>query len=176
MLGKILRITRDGAIPASNPFQGANSGRCNVTGITTVGNWCQETFASGLRNPFRISFDPNAAATRFFINDVGQNTWEEIDEGLAGADYGWNVREGHQANGSTREPARRDDNHFRLRARLQLGRRPVTITGGASRSLRSMTAVFSARFGKDFQTGTNGSGGYNGQRICDGFLMAKWSR
>ena len=40
-------------------------------------------------------------ATRFFINDVGQNTWEEIDNGQAGADYGWNVREGHCANGST---------------------------------------------------------------------------
>ena len=65
MLGKILRITRDGAIPASNPFQGAGTGRCNVTGSTTSGNWCQETFASGLRNPFRISFDSNAANTRF---------------------------------------------------------------------------------------------------------------
>ena len=51
----------------------------------------------GLRNPFRIAFDPNAAGTRFFINDVGQNTWEEVDLGQAGADYGWNVREGHCA-------------------------------------------------------------------------------
>jgi len=101
MLGKILRITRDGAIPAGNPYQGANSGRCNVTGTTTNGNWCQETFASGLRNPFRIAFDSNAAGTRFFINDVGQGVWEEIDEGLLGADYGWNAREGHCANNST---------------------------------------------------------------------------
>jgi glucose/arabinose dehydrogenase len=101
LLGKILRITRDGAIPSGNPFQGSNSGRCNTTGITTPGNWCQETLASGLRNPFRIAFDPNAANTRFFINDVGQGAWEEIDEGIAGADYGWNIREGHCANGST---------------------------------------------------------------------------
>ncbi len=98
MLGKILRITRDGAIPASNPFQGADSGRCNVAGSTTPGNWCQETFASGLRNPFRISFDSNAANTRFFVNDVGQNAWEEIDEGINGADYGWNLCEGNQDN------------------------------------------------------------------------------
>lgn len=41
MVGKILRITRDGAIPASNPFQGSDSGRCNITGSTTSGNWCQ---------------------------------------------------------------------------------------------------------------------------------------
>jgi PKD repeat protein len=60
-----------------------------------VGSTCQEIFAMGLRNPFRIAFDPNAAATRFFINDVGQNIWEEIDLGARGADYGWNLREGH---------------------------------------------------------------------------------
>ena len=101
LLGKILRITSGGAIPATNPYQGANSRRCNVAGSTTAGNWCQETFASGLRNPFRISFDSNAPATRFFINDVGQNVWEEIDEGIAGADYGWNQREGRCANDST---------------------------------------------------------------------------
>ena len=65
------------------------------------GQICQETFAWGLRNPFRIAFDPNAAGTRFYINDVGQNAWEEIDLGAAGADYGWNVREGHCATGST---------------------------------------------------------------------------
>jgi PKD repeat protein len=58
-------------------------------------------FAWGLRNPFRFAFDPNAAGTRFFINDVGQNQWEEIDAGQIGVDYGWNVREGHCANGST---------------------------------------------------------------------------
>ncbi|MBA2736960.1 MAG: PQQ-dependent sugar dehydrogenase, partial [Pyrinomonadaceae bacterium] len=98
MLGKILRITRDGGIPASNPFQGAGSGRCNTAGSTTPGNWCQEIFATGLRNPFRISFDSNAAGTRFFINDVGQNAWEEIDEGIAGADYGWNQCEGNHDN------------------------------------------------------------------------------
>src|SRR5262245_3459366 len=101
LLGKILRIARDGSIPPSNPFLGPNSARCNTTGITTPGNSCQETFATGLRNPFRLAFDPNAAETRFFINDVGQGAWEEIDEGRPGADYGWNVREGPCANNST---------------------------------------------------------------------------
>jgi glucose/arabinose dehydrogenase len=101
LLGKILRITRDGAIPSTNPFRGTDSARCNVTGRTDPGKKCQETFGWGLRNPFRFAFDPNAAATRFLINDVGQNIWEEIDLGQAGADYGWNVREGHCANNST---------------------------------------------------------------------------
>ncbi|MDX6647480.1 MAG: hypothetical protein QOK40_3207, partial [Miltoncostaeaceae bacterium] len=98
--GKILRITRTGGIPADNPFRGADSARCNVDGRTTADRKCQETFAWGLRNPYRIAFDPNAADTRFFINDVGQGIWEEIDLGAAGADYGWNVREGHCKNNS----------------------------------------------------------------------------
>ncbi|HVE91528.1 MAG TPA: PQQ-dependent sugar dehydrogenase [Actinomycetota bacterium] len=101
LTGKVLRITRDGGIPAGNPFLGTDSSRCNVTGRTTAGRKCQETFAWGLRNPFRMAFDPNAASTRFHINDVGQNAWEEIDLGTPGADYGWNVREGFCANGST---------------------------------------------------------------------------
>ncbi len=101
LLGKILRITDSGAIPSTNPYLGSDSSRCNASGGTTPGRRCQETFASGLRNPFRIAFDSNASGTRFFINDVGQNTWEEISEGVSGADYGWNVREGFCANGST---------------------------------------------------------------------------
>ena len=101
LLGKILRITTTGGIPSANPFRGSDSVRCNTTGRANPGQKCQETFAWGLRNPFRIAFDPNASGTRFFINDVGQNRWEEIDEGKAGADYGWNAREGHCVTGST---------------------------------------------------------------------------
>ncbi len=101
LLGKVLRITRDGGIPSTNPFQGTNSARCNVNGRTTLGKNCRETFARGFRNPFRMAFDPNAAGTRFYVNDVGGRVWEEIDRGKAGADYGWNVREGHCATGSS---------------------------------------------------------------------------
>jgi len=100
LVGKILRIDRDGNVPATNPFLGAGTARCNAGNIA-AGLICQETFAWGLRNPFRIAFDPNSPTTRFFINDVGQNHWEEIDLGVAGADYGWNAREGHCVNGST---------------------------------------------------------------------------
>lgn len=101
LTGKILRITLDGNIPPSNPFQGAGTARCNEDGGTTPGNKCQETFAWGLRNPFRIAMDPNAAGTRFFINDVGQNNREEIDEGQSGVDYGWNCREGTRTNSTS---------------------------------------------------------------------------
>ena len=101
LTGKILRVTRTGGVPPGNPFTGAGTGVCAVTGATTAGNHCQETFAWGLRNPFRFSMDANAVGTRFFINDVGQNTWEEVDEGKAGADYGWNCREGAHVNSAT---------------------------------------------------------------------------
>lgn len=100
LTGKILRVTRDGGIPAGNPFTGSDSGVCAVNGRTTA-TYCRETYAWGLRNPFRFAFDPNASETKVYVNDVGQGTWEEIDNLVAGADYGWNVREGGCANGST---------------------------------------------------------------------------
>jgi glucose/arabinose dehydrogenase len=94
--GKILRIMPDGGIPAGNPFQDSGTVRCNSTGLASGGEICQEIFATGLRNPFRIAFDPNDTdgAQRFYINDVGGGAWEEINNGAPDADYGWNVREG----------------------------------------------------------------------------------
>jgi glucose/arabinose dehydrogenase len=101
LTGKLLRITEDGGIPASNPFQGAGTARCNVTGGTTAGSKCQETYAWGFRNPFRFAADPNDPGTRIFIDDVGQSAWEEIDIVQAGADYGWNCREGSHTNNTS---------------------------------------------------------------------------
>jgi glucose/arabinose dehydrogenase len=101
LLGKVLRIDRNGNVPPDNPFTGAGTARCATTGRTTAGLVCQETYAWGLRNPYRVAFDPNSPTPRLHINDVGQATWEEVDLGSPGADYGWNVREGHCATGST---------------------------------------------------------------------------
>ena len=100
LVGKILRITPTGGIPVDNPFTGPDSGRCNTAGTTTAAK-CQETYLWGFRNPFRIAVDPNATGTKLYVNDTGEATWEEIDLAQAGADYGWNVREGFCATGST---------------------------------------------------------------------------
>lgn len=79
-LGKLLRINPDGSIPTDNPFFSS----------TTEIN--RAIWALGLRNPFNFSFDPGSGT--LFINDVGQNTWEEINEGIRGANYGWPTTEG----------------------------------------------------------------------------------
>jgi glucose/arabinose dehydrogenase len=83
-LGKLLRINSDGTIPTDNPFYGSTTG-------TSRSIW-----ALGLRNPFTFGVHPNSG--RIFIDDVGESTWEEIDDGLAGANYGWPNSEGPTSN------------------------------------------------------------------------------
>jgi glucose/arabinose dehydrogenase len=97
LLGKILRINSDGTIPSDNPtsFPGiAGSPSPPNTAIWSV----------GLRNPFTFAFQPGTG--RMFINDVGQNTWEEINDGIAGSNYGWSICEGACAppNSNLRDP------------------------------------------------------------------------
>jgi glucose/arabinose dehydrogenase len=79
-LGKILRINKDGSIPTSNPFFGSTTGSNRAI------------WALGLRNPFTFAFRPGSG--ELFINDVGQSTWEEINLGQGGANYGWPTTEG----------------------------------------------------------------------------------
>lgn len=89
-LGKILRINSDGSIPQSNPFYNSASGVNRAI------------WALGLRNPFAFTFQPGTG--RMFINDVGWNTWEEINQGVAGANYGWPNAEGPSNNQAYRNP------------------------------------------------------------------------
>jgi glucose/arabinose dehydrogenase len=77
--GKILRIRRDGTIPTDNPFFGQAGRRWQI-------------WAWGLRNPFRMSIDSQNGD--LFIADVGENTWEEIDLGEPGGDFGYPCLEG----------------------------------------------------------------------------------
>lgn len=77
--GKLLRLNLDGSIPASNPFVGVPGAR-------------GEIWQKGLRNPFRFTLQPGTQQP--FIDDVGENLWEEIDRGAPGADFGWPNYEG----------------------------------------------------------------------------------
>jgi len=90
LLGKILRINSDGTIPTDNPFFNSASGNNRAI------------WALGLRNPFTFAFQPGT--TRLFINDVGQSTWEEINDGIAGSNYGWPTTEGPTSNPAFRSP------------------------------------------------------------------------
>jgi len=85
LLGKILRINPDGTIPGDNPttFQG-------IVGSPSGNN--RAIWSLGLRNPYTFTFQPGTG--RMFINDVGQNTFEEINDGIAGSNYGWATCEG----------------------------------------------------------------------------------
>lgn len=107
LLGKVLRLTDSGGIPPSNPYTGQGSSRCGENGVpppnSPPGTMCREVYAVGLRNPFRFAFDPDATGVRFFINDVGEFTWEEVSEGEVRADYGWPVMEGPCVKGSISE-------------------------------------------------------------------------
>jgi glucose/arabinose dehydrogenase len=97
--GKILRINRDGTIPADNPHgTAACRGSWGPPGAVKV---CGEIWADGLRNPFRLGFDAAAPGAKFRINDVGDQTWEEVDDAVAGAHYGWPCREGPDPHASS---------------------------------------------------------------------------
>jgi glucose/arabinose dehydrogenase len=91
-LGKVLRISSTGSIPIDNPFFNQTTGDNRAIWVL------------GLRNPFTFSFQ--TVSSRVFINDVGENTWEEINDGIAGSNYGWPNCEGfcNPPNSNFRDP------------------------------------------------------------------------
>jgi putative heme-binding domain-containing protein len=90
--GKMLRINPDGSIPDDNPFTSKTTGKYRAV------------WALGLRNPFTFAVQPETG--RLFINDVG-GVAEEINEGVAGANYGWPTVE----HGPTTDPRFRGPIH-----------------------------------------------------------------
>ena len=92
LLGKLIRIDVDPvhgtyAVPSDNPFL-SNPGVKN------------EIWALGLRNPWKISFDPQTGD--LFIADVGQGSLEEVNfqpaSSSGGENYGWSDMEGTECN------------------------------------------------------------------------------
>lgn len=92
MLGKLLRIQVGASgtytVPADNPFMGNPAYR-------------PEIWATGLRNPWKFSFDP--ATGDLYIADVGQDAQEEVNHqpaGVGGQNYGWPILEGDTCSGA----------------------------------------------------------------------------
>ncbi len=82
LAGKILRLRPDGSIPADNPFPGS------------------AVYALGLRNPQGLAWD---GAGRLLAADLVPGPHDEINEIVAGGNYGWPA-----ASGMARDPRYRD--------------------------------------------------------------------
>lgn len=98
LLGSILRIDVDKkadgknyAVPADNPFVDRAKAK-------------PEIFAYGVRNVWRLSFDPKTGT--LYAGDVGQDLWEEVNIIKKGGNYGWSVREGTRNFGNRPETAK----------------------------------------------------------------------
>lgn len=84
------------SVPADNPFVGATAFNGEPVDERKVRS---EFWAVGLRNPWRMAFDP--ATGSLWCADVGQDRYEEVNLITRGGNYGWNFREGkHGFRGS----------------------------------------------------------------------------
>ncbi|MFC5831834.1 PQQ-dependent sugar dehydrogenase [Nonomuraea insulae] len=81
--GKILRITPTGGVPSGNPFAGSR------------------VWSYGHRNVQGLAWDSQG---RMYASEFGQNTWDEINQIVAGGNYGWPTCEGRCGNASFRDP------------------------------------------------------------------------
>ncbi|NJP88308.1 oxidoreductase [Nonomuraea sp. FMUSA5-5] len=81
--GKILRMTPTGGVPSGNPFPGSR------------------VWSYGHRNVQGLAWD---AQGRMYATEFGQNTWDEVNQIVAGRNYGWPTCEGTCSNTSFRNP------------------------------------------------------------------------
>lgn len=88
--GKIFRINPDGSIPTDNPLYNQASGKYRAI------------WAIGFRNPYTFAVQPGTG--RIFVNDVGRHAYEEINDIIKGANYGWPATEGPTKNSAYESP------------------------------------------------------------------------
>lgn len=125
-LGKVLRLDVSGEkgykVPAANPYQNEKDVHPLIV-------------ASGLRNPWRCSFDRKTG--EFWIADVGQNAWEEINvvslKEIDKKNFGWRLREGDIATPSKSVGGDAPSNHVEPVYVYKHGNGPtegLSVTGG----------------------------------------------
>ncbi len=151
LFGKVLRINADGSIPTDNPFYDETTGKNRAI------------YARGFRNPFDLAVEPGTGG-RIYINDVGEQTWEEINDLKAGANYGWPRHEGFQGGSGFTRPV------FAYRHDSLKNTPPATsgcaITGGA---FYHAPAGASAPFAAEYE------GDYLFADLCNGWISSSIS-
>jgi len=88
--GKILRLNADGSIPPDNPFFTQTAGKYRAI------------WAYGVRNSFGLALQRETG--RMFFTDVGASAFEEVNELVRGANYGWPQAEGFSTNTAFKNP------------------------------------------------------------------------
>jgi glucose/arabinose dehydrogenase len=89
-LGKLLRLNPDGSVPSDNPYPNAGAPKNRI-------------WVYGLKNPY--TFDIERSTGKIFVNDVGEHTWEEIDDATtAKRNFGWPDAEGNSSNSKYTNP------------------------------------------------------------------------
>jgi glucose/arabinose dehydrogenase len=159
LLGKILRLDVDGAlpyaVPASNPFVGVPGAR-------------PEIWALGLRNPYRTAFD--RVTGDLWIGDVGQNAWEEVDfqprSSPGGENYGWARMEGLHCYPPT--ASCRPDTLVLPVAEYDHGSGRCSITGGRVYRGSAIPWLAGTYFYADFCSAQIFSLRYDGVAVSDG--------
>ena len=97
--GKVIRITPDITLRPQDMLSSNGRYRIPSTGsdpnpFLSVRGARPEIYAYGFRSPLRISWDP--VSNNLFLNECGNNSWEEVHIITKGANYGWAEREGHE--------------------------------------------------------------------------------
>ncbi len=151
LLGKMLRIDvndRDPyGVPEDNPFVEDN-------------RYAPEIWATGLRNPWRFSFDRETRL--MYAGDVGQNKWEEIDIITRGGNYGWRYFEGtHDHRRGKNEPET-------IPPIKEYGRElGISVTGGFVYRGKEVPALVGWYLYADFQSGRIWGLKYEDGRVVD---------
>ena len=171
LVGAILRLDpATGAGVPGNPFYDANKPNSNIS----------KTWANGLRNPFRFSFDP--VSRQMYIGDVGQDAWESLYIGQSGKNYGWPCYEGGNhvypvfQNDPVCQPVYAQGPRVPIYTYPHTGSGGSVIAGAWYNGTSYPTAYRGAHFFADYThdwvktIAPNGSGGYAVQDFATGDL------